>query len=90
MGKNFDELAKALATGTSRRVALRRFIGGVAGAALAGLTTGRTSQAAAQGMRRQCEEFCESLSQPARHSCKAYVDTCRSGCVVVQSMPVCL
>ena len=35
MGKQFDELAKALAHGTSRRVALKRFAAGIAGAALA-------------------------------------------------------
>jgi hypothetical protein len=37
MGQQFDELAKALASGQSRREALRKFVGGAAGVVLASL-----------------------------------------------------
>jgi hypothetical protein len=49
MGQQFDELSKALASGMSRRRALWRFAGGLAGAALVSLIPGRTSHAAAGG-----------------------------------------
>ncbi len=45
MGKQFDELAKALASGVSRRSALKRFAAGAAGAALASVFTGRSADA---------------------------------------------
>lgn len=49
MGRHFDEFTKALAAGQSRRTALRRLIGGVAAAMVAGLTGPAGNQAAASG-----------------------------------------
>ena len=45
MGKHFDELSKALASGASRRSALKRFAAGVAGAAIASVLPGRSAEA---------------------------------------------
>jgi hypothetical protein len=43
--EQFDELSKALASGVPRRVALRRFIGGVAAVMAAGMLPGRAAEA---------------------------------------------
>jgi hypothetical protein len=42
-GKELDELSKALASGVSRRTAMRRFVFGSIGAAAASLLPGRPS-----------------------------------------------
>ena len=57
MVKHFDELAKALAAGVPRRVALRRFAGGLAGAALATVIPGQAALAA--GGKVGCADYCE-------------------------------
>jgi hypothetical protein len=56
MGKEFDELSKALARGVSRRAALRRFVLGSLGAVAASLIPGRSSFAG--GLGEQCVELC--------------------------------
>jgi hypothetical protein len=59
MGELFDELAKALASGRSRRQALRSFAAGVAGAALASLVPGRSAEAATNASAA-CAKFCNT------------------------------
>jgi hypothetical protein len=63
MGKQFDELAKALASGVSRRAALKRFATGVAGAAVASVFTGRG--AVAQDSPAICQQFCREFVGPS-------------------------
>lgn len=65
----FDELAKDLARGVSRREALRRLGGGMAGAMLASLGVGR---AWGQG-NSDCAHFCDSVYPPGRQrgECKS-------------------
>lgn len=58
MGKEFDELSKALASGLSRRQALRRFGLGLFGAAVAAMLPWRTSEA--QEIQ-DCNRFCRDL-----------------------------
>jgi hypothetical protein len=60
MGEHFDELAKALATGRSRRQALRTFAVGVAGAALASLVPGRAADATTTNAGAACAKFCNT------------------------------
>jgi len=61
MSKQFDELAKALAKGTSRRSAIQLFLAGI-GAALAGVFLGRgTAQAGdkhGKKHRDKCKDHC--------------------------------
>ena len=64
MGQQFDELAKALASGQSRREALRKFIGGVAGVVLASVP----GRAAADECKR------------AGKACKKDVQCCSGVC----------
>ena len=67
MGKHFDELSKALASGVSRRQALRRFVGGALGAMLATAIPGRAASADvdAEGrggeLLRVCANCCRGL-----------------------------
>jgi hypothetical protein len=61
MGKQFDELSKALAGGVSRRTALRRFIAGLAGAVLVSIFHGRASAAVPGDIRRRCAQACQQL-----------------------------
>jgi hypothetical protein len=49
MSKSFEELVKALGAGTSRRVALRRFLGGAVAALVASLPGVHAAPAAAAG-----------------------------------------
>jgi hypothetical protein len=56
MGKQFDELAKALANGVSRRAALKRFAVGTVGAAFASVFTGRNADA--QLSPSICQQVC--------------------------------
>jgi hypothetical protein len=59
MGKELDELSKALASGVSRRAAVRRFVFGSIGAAAASLLSGRTSFAQSTvNPAAQCLRFC--------------------------------
>src|SRR5438270_13575912 len=56
MGQHVTELAKALASGVSRRQALTRFVVGITGAALATVVAGLASTVAAKP--RRCDEWC--------------------------------
>jgi hypothetical protein len=49
MSEHFEELVKALGAGTSRRVALRRFLGGAVAALVASLPGAHATTAAAAG-----------------------------------------
>lgn len=61
MTKHFDELAKAFAAGVPRRVALRRFAGGLVGAAMATVIPGQTALAA--GGKADCAAWCEARNE---------------------------
>jgi hypothetical protein len=78
MGKEFDELAKALASGVSRRRALKRFAGGAVGAAFASLFTGRSADA--QVTPAACRQFCQEQlrvsSGPTFGRCVAFCARC--------------
>ena len=68
----FDEWAKDLARGVSRREALRRLGGGLAGALLASLGLER-----AWGAPNPCSTFCNSLRHPAqRKNCNNACKQC--------------
>ncbi|GEM_PF-7106866 len=75
MVKHFDELAKALASGIPRRVALRRFAGGLVGAALAAAIPGRAALAAPSG-KAGCADYCLKKVGPG-----AQLGTCINECV---------
>jgi hypothetical protein len=69
MGKQFDELAKALANGTSRRAALKRFAVGAVGAAAAIVMPGRSAQAQIDFPPLQvseCSDYCRELGLKGR------------------------
>jgi hypothetical protein len=59
MGKELDELAKALATGVSRRAAVRRFVFGSLGAVAASLLPGRASFAQTGNPASACVQQCQ-------------------------------
>jgi len=61
MGKYFDELSKSLASGVSRRAALRRFATGMAGALVTSVLPGRGEPVAAGGVEDHCQHFCDDL-----------------------------
>jgi hypothetical protein len=79
MGKELDELSKALASGTSRRVALKRFAVGVAGAAVASLFPGRQADAGFAADERDCQDFCRAYELEGREfgRCVAECAACR-------------
>jgi hypothetical protein len=60
MGKELDELSKALASGVSRRAAVRRFVVGSLGAVAASLLPGRTSfaQSRTGNLAAICAQAC--------------------------------
>src|SRR5688500_16655398 len=70
---DFDELARDLARGVSRREALWRVAGGLAGAVLASLGLGKTwGQVGNSGRGSdECASFCETVFRPgsARGQC---------------------
>jgi hypothetical protein len=68
MGKQFDELAKGLASGQSRRQVLRRFAAGVAGAVLA---TGLR-----KGDLRECDDICSRAFSRQSRDYKRCVAEC--------------
>lgn len=84
MDKQFDELSKSLAEGASRRVALRKFGVGLAGAMLA--TAGLDGAAAAKTRTRcyECHFYYgpESVCSTAKPSHTCYPVDCvyRGGC----------
>jgi hypothetical protein len=76
----FDEWAKDLARGVSRREALRRLGGGLVGALLASLGLER-----AWGAPNPCSTFCNSLRHPAQrkncnNACKQCGDNVQNVC----------
>jgi hypothetical protein len=76
MEHQFDELAKALAAGVSRREALRRIGGGVVGLILASLGLGK---AWGQSADVDCKKFCKSALSSDPKS-KEQVATCKASC----------
>src|SRR5262245_47938029 len=58
MAEHFDELTKDLASGVSRRDALKRFVGGIFGGLLAAVGLTKTAGAQAPGT---CPAYCRSL-----------------------------
>ncbi len=86
MGKQFDEFAKALATGRSRREALRLLAAGIGSATLATILPGRSL---AQGDNRGnsvCAHFCTEMYPPGpeRGACIAASAQCPPGACAVQ------
>ena len=75
-GSRFDEITKALASGTSRRTVLRRL-----GAGLAGLGLAATGRGAAQAAPNQCAAVCDQLFDegPAQATCKQVCESCPGG-----------
>jgi hypothetical protein len=81
----FDEWTKDLARGVSRREALRRLGGGLAGAILAWLGVGR-----AWAAPNPCSAFCNSLRHPAQrkncnNACKQCGDNVQNVCPSLDS-----
>jgi len=66
MGKQFDDLAKALARGESRRGALRKFVAGTVGVILGGAIP---ATAAADELCKPPGKRCNQNSQCCSHSC---------------------
>lgn len=92
MGDQFDELSKALASGMTRREALRRFAGGVVGVALAGVVPGiagahdkdkdkKKDKHKKDKDHKACEKICKKLYPKGqeRDDCIARSATCPSG-----------
>jgi hypothetical protein len=83
MGQQFDELAKALAAGQSRREALQRFAAGVAGVVLATLP----GRAAADGP----PDVCKPVGKTCKHNQECCSGQCCNGrCCDVGSMCITL
>ena len=79
MGNRFDELAKDLARGVSRREALRRLGGGLLGAAVAavGLGLGKAT-ADGKGKGEACVDCCNAIT-PRPHPFGDCVSACVHG-----------
>jgi hypothetical protein len=97
MSEQFDELAKALAKGTSRRSAIRIFLSGI-GAALAGVfLSGGTAQAGGKKkpkppQKDRCKDFCEKyygcgteLCEQCCEQSEECTDSCCAFCYSVNS-----
>jgi hypothetical protein len=89
MGEQFEELAKALARGTSRRVALKRFAAGLAGAALANVFAGRTAQAQNPVELAVCRIACAVLENGPGQEYSRCLRTC-ADCVRHGGTPIVL
>jgi hypothetical protein len=82
MDNRFDELAKALAEGVSRREALRRLGGGLLTAMLAslGLETawgqGRGGGGGGGSSFTKCSTYCNKLPRPQRSNCNSACQQC--------------
>jgi hypothetical protein len=79
MANHFDELAKSLAGGMSRREALRRFGLGLGGALLATFGLG-TMASAAGGFCGACNRFPTAAE---RRDCREFCNSCRKDPTVV-------
>jgi hypothetical protein len=86
MDHRFDDLAKALAGGMSRREAMRRMGGGLAGTLLAALGLARgIAPAHAQGFPPgECQSFCtherNDCRKEGRPNCDKKFDQCIRKC----------
>src|SRR4029079_3993910 len=79
MASQFDELAKNLAGGMSRREALRRFVFGLLGALMAAFGLGAFAPPEARAQNSNCTYFCQAVypNDPARQaSCAASGGLC--------------
>jgi len=77
LSKQFDELAKDLANGVSRRSAIGRFLAGIGAAA--GIFFGRKT-AQAEPQAQACMDFCRSLYQGEDFGqCIAHSNKCPTG-----------
>jgi hypothetical protein len=91
MGKHFDDLSKAFASGVSRRQALMGALGGVGAAVAATVVPGR-GRALAQtnaGFATQCANFCGVYcTQQATvvNGNLTYINHCRKQCIAEASM----
>jgi hypothetical protein len=78
MSRSFDELSKALATGTNRRTALRGVLSGAFGAAVATLLPGRGTEAKTKEEKlasKLCIEYCrDNCESSHRQRC---IEECR-------------
>ena len=72
----FDAFTKALATGASRRVLLRRL-----GAGLAGVTLAEGGRGASRAAPNACAGFCDQLFDegPGQATCKQVCESCPGG-----------
>jgi hypothetical protein len=97
MGQQFDDLAKALASGTSRRRALKAFLGGVVGTVFA-FALPKKAEAANQALCAitvpLCREWCirrlgGTATRPsaAAAACIAKANTCRGACYTTPGAP---
>src|SRR5262249_32970967 len=79
MQNRFDEFARALAEGMSRRQALRQLAGGAAGALLTGLSLGKAWGAG--GSNTVCAQWCASIypEGPLRDQCVSQAAQCKNG-----------
>jgi hypothetical protein len=77
MGKQFDELAKGLASGQSRRKVLRTFAVGVAGAIVATILPNQTAHA---GVRKSDLRECDQTCREAFGRSKEY-KVCFASCI---------
>jgi hypothetical protein len=77
MSKSFDELSRALATGTNRRSALRGVLAGAFGAAVATMLPGRTAEATKEeGLAvKLCKKYCKDTTD-TREQEKACIAEC--------------
>jgi len=83
MSEQFEKLFKHLADGMSRRAALRRFVGGIAGAAAFSLM-GRPVRASRSGCGNHCakraeQEVDKDRSQGFVRACMEASSTCPDG-----------
>src|ERR1700737_4598012 len=76
MGKRFDELYKAFATGVSRRQALMGAIGGVGAAVAAAVIPGRGSALADTDAAMRCADFCVRVCGGFTNGNNLCVDRC--------------
>jgi hypothetical protein len=92
MGKRFDDLSKAFATGISRRQALMGAIGGMGAAVAAAVIPGRGALADDDAARK-CASFCSSycntqdlLVNGGGFGFSTYLTYCTEQCVAEASM----
>src|SRR5947209_17325207 len=86
MGKRFDDLSKAFATGVSRRQALMGALGGAGAAVAAAVLPGRGALADDDSARR-CASFCATYcGDPYYFTNGHQTDPCTDQCIAEASM----